>query len=112
MSTLVQSRLAFNEAQQLEIVVDRITLKLNSNLMSSFQRFEQVALRYLALARRMGLPEDVEQAVNRVMRLVTALRMLQLASSLMLATNPVTFALGAAGFGMGVLSFGDALVGY
>jgi len=82
------------------------------SLISTFTELERVALRWLALGKRMGLPEDVDHAVTYVMRLTTSIRMLHLASSMMLASNPATVAIGVAGFAMGVISFSDALVGY
>jgi hypothetical protein len=49
---------------------------------NTFREAERLALRYLAIARRMGLPEQVEQATQIVTQLVVMLRMLQISISL------------------------------
>lgn len=85
--------------------------KLESTL-KTFQQVERLALRYLVLARRMGLPEDVDAAINLVARLITSIRMLQISLSMLYATNPLTAAIGVAGLIGGAVSITDSLAGY
>ena len=50
---------------------------------STFHEAERLALRWLAIARRMGLPDQVEQATQVLTQLVVMLRMLQISVGLM-----------------------------
>lgn len=45
-------------------------------LLKNFKQLEQVALRYLAIARRIGLPEEIEAAINAISRLIVIIRQL------------------------------------
>jgi len=85
--------------------------KLESTL-HTFQQVERLALRWLVLARRMGLPEDADQVVNVLARVVTMIRMYQISINLLLATNPVTAAIGVAGLLGVAVSATDVLAGY
>lgn len=92
-------------------VIEGSAPKLESTL-KTFTQLEQLALRWLVLARRMGLPEELDRGINLVARMISAIRMMQMASSLLMMTNPVTFAIGAAGLLGGALSLTDAFAGY
>jgi hypothetical protein len=82
--------------------------------LKTFMQLERLALRYLVLARRMGLPEEYEQAVNGISRLVVSMRMAMISINLMMASNPVTMAIGFAGLaGVAIeLGSGSILEGY
>jgi hypothetical protein len=82
--------------------------------LKTFMQLERLALRYLVLARRMGLPEEYEQAVNAISRLVVSMRMAMISINLMMASNPVTMAIGFAGLaGVAIeLGSGSILEGY
>ena len=80
--------------------------------LQTFQQIERLALRWLVLSRRLGLPDDTARAIDLIARLISSIRMLQLSMSLMYATNPLTAAIGVAGLVGGVMSFGDAFAGY
>lgn len=84
---------------------------LERNL-DTFRQVERLALRWLAIARRMGLPEEVDAAVNRIAQLITSLRMLQIASNLILTMHPLTAAIGVAGLIGGSMSLTDVFAGY
>jgi hypothetical protein len=60
----------------------------------------------------MGLPEDVDNAVNKIARLISSLRMLQISINMLYATNPLTAAIGIAGFAGAAYSMTDSLIGY
>ena len=80
--------------------------------LDTFRQVERLALRWLVVAKRMGLPEDVDAVVNKMARILTSIRMLQMSMSLMLSTNPLTAAIGVAGFTGSVMTLSDSLVGY
>ena len=83
----------------LRIDTSQAALDVNS-LMSNFSKLEQIALRYLAIARRMGLPDDVQQAVDTMARLIVLFHQAKLAMDMLMLSNPYTFALGVAGMAM------------
>ena len=96
---------------QIEIK-SKTTKKEIENTTKTFQQLEMVALRYIALSRRLGLPDDVQQAIDALARLITTIRMVQLSMNMLLASNPLTAAAGVAGLLMTALSAGDILAGY
>ena len=85
--------------------------RLETNL-NTFRQLERLALRYLTLARRMGLPEDVGAAIDFLARLVVVIRMAQISISMMMATNPLTVAIGVAGLVGTAVSMTDTFAGY
>jgi hypothetical protein len=58
------------------------------SLMENFNKLEMIAVRYLAIARRMGLPDDVQAAVDVIARLIVLIRSAQMAMNLFMASNP------------------------
>jgi hypothetical protein len=106
---------------QIDKLLADIELKINNiegkrvqveNTLKTFQQVERLALRYLVLARRMGLPEELDAAIGKIAQLITAIRMLQIAADLAMASNPVTAAIGVAGLLGSVYTFGDVMAGY
>jgi len=85
--------------------------KLESNL-DTFRQLERLALRYLVLARRMGLPEDVGAAIDFLARLVTTIRMAHISLNMMMASNPLTAAIGIAGLMGTAITMTDSFAGY
>lgn len=79
---------------------------------NTFIEVERLALRWLVLAKRMGLPEDVDMAVSAIAQLITMIRMAQIAMNLAMASNPLTAAIGVAGLIGVAYSTGDLLAGY
>lgn len=107
--------------QQIDKLLADIELKINTiegkrpqleSTLRTFQQVERLALRYLVLAQRMGLPEDVDSAINLIARLITSIRMLQISLSMLYATNPVTAAIGVAGLFGSAVTLTDSLAGY
>jgi hypothetical protein len=74
--------------------------------LTTFRELEQVALRYLTLAHRMGLPEDVDNAIRFLSRLLVVIRQIQITSNLMLM-GPVGMALAIPTMGLTVLSIAE-----
>lgn len=107
--------------QEIDRLLSNIQAKINAiegkrpqleNTLRTFQQVERLALRWLVLARRMGLPEELDAAISKIAGLITAIRMLQIAGNLAMASNPVTAAIGVAGLLGSVYTFGDVLAGY
>ena len=112
---------AYQTLAEIDRLLASIELKINriegkapqlERTLNSFREVERLALRWLVLARRMGLPEDAEQVVNVLARVVTMIRMYQISINLLLATNPVTAAIGVAGLLGVAVSATDVLAGY
>ena len=83
----------------LRIDTSQAALDVNS-LMASFNKLEQIALRYLAIARKMGLPDDVQAAVDTIARLIVLINSAKMAMDIFMLSNPYGWALGAAGMVM------------
>jgi hypothetical protein len=77
---------------------------------ATFQQAERLAVRYLALARRMGLPEQIEQATQLVSQLVVMMRMLQISTS-MISGGGIGALIGIAGI-IGVVMTANDMTGY
>jgi hypothetical protein len=87
------------------------TPMISKNL-GSFRQLERVALRYLALAQRFGLPDDVDKAASAVARLIVLLNMAQMSMNMLMKGTAVGWAMGIASFGMTALSAGNMMEGY
>lgn len=98
----------------IEAKIDAIEGKKHSlNItLETFKDIERLALRWTVLAGRLGLPEDVDNAVGKIARLLSALRMLHISMSLLLSTNPLTAAFGVAGLIGSVFTLNDVFARY
>lgn len=119
MSSLSDAQQLHAHLQEICKLLDEIdikTAKTEENIRTnseSFKDLERVALRYLALANRMGLPSDIQQQVSLIARLIVLVRAAQIAiASLEASTGPVGLAMFAASGIMLGLSVGDTLGGY
>jgi len=101
--------------------IDHILSKVNANLndveqnaertKESLRKVEGVALRYLAIARSFGLPENIEQAIGVITSLIVAVRMAQMAiSTLQVSMGPIGWASFIASGTLTAISFGS--IGY
>lgn len=99
---------------QTSVKTERIITNLpkTKEALMTFQQFERVALRYLALSRRMGLPDDVAQTTEVLTRLIITVRMLQMSMNMLMLGTPFGWLMGAAGLAMTGLSLYDSMVGY
>lgn len=77
---------------------------------TSFRQVERVALRYLTLARRMGLPNEVAQATQVISQLIIMIRMAEMSLNMLSKATPFGIALGAAGLLMTALSATDFMM--
>jgi hypothetical protein len=100
---------------QVDQLLESIEARINSiemksprieRALGSFRDAERIALRFLAIPRKMGLPENIDRMIERIAQLVVVLRMAQIAMG-QLALGTLAGALtGGAGF------FLVALTGY
>lgn len=115
----------YRTLKQIDQLLSDIELKINKitgtgtgqaggiggGALSSLKSLERVALRYLAVVRQIGLPEDAEQLIQVVTRIIVVIRMAQI-SLASLAGGPFGIAMGAAGLLLTGLSAGSMLEGY
>lgn len=78
--------------------------------MTELKRVERLIFRILGLIQRMGLPPEIEMAIRKVQQLIMTLRMLQITINMMLASNPVTAAIGIAGLVGTAVQFGSGSI--
>lgn len=64
--------------------------------MNSFKQVERLALRYLTLSRRMGLPDNISKQIDTIATLIVMIRMAQMSMGLMTG-NPISVMIGFAG---------------
>jgi hypothetical protein len=76
----------------------------------SLREVERLALRYLAISRRMGLPDDIQKATELASQLLVMVRMLQMSMALM-SGGPVGILIGLAGVASVALTSVD-MIGY
>lgn len=99
--------------------LETVTFNLEINVeqaYSEMRKLELVFYRYLSLARRAGLPEDISQAFGIIQRQIMFVRMLQtslIALNLALsAGSPAGVLLALGGFAVASVSMVDTLAGY
>ena len=107
------------DLKEIMALIDGVTIKtekINTNLpqtraaLSTFRDIERIALRYLVLARRMGLPEEVEKATQTLTELIVMIRMVQMSYNMLMAGTPFGLLMGAAGLAITALSASDFIM--
>ena len=94
------------------------TQKINNDLpktkesLASFRQLERVALRYLVLVRRMGVSEDIDNALSKIAELIVMINMLTMSFTMLQRGTPIGVLMGIASLSMGILSAGSILEGY
>jgi hypothetical protein len=92
--------------------VEAKTTKINSempqtkNSLATFSQLERVALRYLVISRKLGLPDSINNAMQ-LSQLVVMVRMAQMSINMLMLGTPFGWAMGAAGLIMTGLSVTD-----
>jgi hypothetical protein len=66
----------------------------------------------LAIAKQMGLPDDVTRAIGILSRLIVVIRMAQMTVYMLELATPYGWLMGAAGLAMTTISAGSILEGY
>jgi hypothetical protein len=113
--SLSETREIMSVLQEIMALINNVEFKtkvINEDLPKTqkaftvFRQLEQVMLRYLVLARKMGLPNDINQAISSVAKLIVVVRMLQMTIS-MAAKGPLGL-IGAIGsVGITAISVGE-----
>lgn len=73
-----------------------VTFNLELNVeraLSNVRQLESVFFRALSLAQRLGLPEDIEQGIQKVQRMVMMLRLLHTTMIMVEAATPYGWAM-------------------
>lgn len=73
-----------------------VTFNLELNVeraISSARQLESVFFRALALAQRLGLPENIEQGIQKIERLIMTIRLLHTAFIMLEASTPYGWAM-------------------
>jgi hypothetical protein len=119
--SLAETQELMRTMQELMALLNNIqarTTQLNNDqpitreTLATFRQLERVALRYLALAERMGLPPDAQKAIDLLMKVIVTARMAQISINMLMMSNPVTAAIGFAGLLMTVTTIPGMLEGY
>ena len=84
--------------------------KTNEALMS-FRQLERIAIRYLAIANRMGLSEDVQKQIQTLSKIIVTVRMLEMSMRMFSAGTPYGLIMSIAGFAMTGFAMYDAMTG-
>jgi hypothetical protein len=116
MSSLGDIQQIYTMLQEVDRLLSKIdahadsTTEKTKTLQHSFNQLEQVALRYLLIARRLGLPDDAQRALDLLARTIIMLRQAQIAVNLLVtASGPLGWAMALASVGMVAVSGADYL---
>lgn len=108
--SLAETQQIMQVLQEIIAILDKVDIKATKvtndlpkikRTLTTFRELERLALRYLALTRKMGLPDDVEKQIEVLAKIVVLARMAQISLGLM-SGNPLQVMIG---FG-GVLTMG------
>jgi hypothetical protein len=89
--------------QEINGELDKVEAKTKRTTMS-FEKLEAVALRYLVIAQQLGLPPDVDKALQLMARAIVIMRQMQFTAAALTATTPLGWALALAMVGTTYLS--------
>ena len=120
--------MSLSETQEIMSVLQEIMALLNNvefktkkindelpktkNTLNTFRELERVVLRYVTLARKIGLPDDIDKAMNVVTQLIILLTMAQMSMNMLMRGTPAGVLMGIAGVGLTAMSMGNPLEGY
>lgn len=92
---------------------ETVTFNLELNVeavIENTRRLETLLFRSLSLMGRLGLPENITEAIRKVEQLVMVIRLLHTAAiALEAASGPIGWALALVGAASAVLSLGDLM---
>jgi len=78
------------------------------SLMENFNKLEAVALRYISIARNMGLPDNVQESINLMTRAIVIMRQAQMTMHLLqLEMGPIGWAMFIASGTLTMISAAD-----
>lgn len=84
--------------------------KTNEALIT-FRQLERIAIRYLAIVNRMGLPDDAQKQIQILTKIIVTVRMAQMSYNMLLAGTPYGLLMSIAGFAMTGFAMYDAMTG-
>lgn len=93
--------------------IDELTPKLERapEQLSNFRELEGLALRYLAITHKLGLPENAQQVINTLSRLIVLMRMTQRSiHALEIAAGPIGWLYALASVATTAFAVGDVLM--
>jgi hypothetical protein len=96
------------EVKTTKLIADLPTTK---ETLVTVRELERVAIRYLAIVRRMGLPDDAANAIMVLSKLIVVIRMLHMSYNMLAASTPFGLLMGLAGFAMTGFAIYDATTG-
>ena len=119
--SLVETRALMDTMKELINLLSNVeakTEKINNDLpktkntLGTFRELERVVLRYMVLAKRIGVSDDINKAIDIVSRLILLLTMAQMSMNMLMRGTPTGILMGIAGVGLTALSMGNPLEGY
>jgi hypothetical protein len=93
--------------------VEAKTQKINSDMpqtnrsLGTFRQLERVALRYLAISQRLGLPDNINSGMQQLSKLIVMIEMVDMSLNMFMRSTPFGWAMGAASLIMTGLSATD-----
>ena len=81
-------------------------------LITRIEIVERTLVSTLSLMQRLTGDENIDRGIQVIMRMIALVNQLQLASNLLMATNPWMWPLGIVGLAGTAVSFADQLAGY
>ena len=96
-----------------DLVVDTTRTEADmQRLITRIEIVERTLVSTLSLMQRLTGDENISRGIQVMMRMIALVNQLQLASNLLMATNPWLWPLGALGLVTTTVSFADTLKGY
>jgi hypothetical protein len=89
-----------------------LTRKGIADLIVKYEVLERTLVQALSLTARLTGDEDLSRGINTIVRAIAVINQLQLASSLLMATNPWLWPLGLMGFAGASMSMIDMAGSY
>ena len=90
---------------------ETVTFNLEINVEQTFsqvRRLELLLYRTIGLIRRLGLPENIEEAISKIQRLVMVIRLAHSAIiAFQVASGPIGWALAAVSIGTAAVTAGE-----
>lgn len=113
MMTVLQEIMALLDKAYVKTTTLNNDLPRTKETVKTFRQLERLALRWLVIAKQLGLPPEFQKTVDFIAKVVVAIRMYQISINMLMATNPVTMAIGITGLiGTTIATVPSMLEGY
>jgi hypothetical protein len=109
------------DLKEIMALIDGVTIKtekINTDLprtkesLANMKQLERLALRYLTITKRMGLPNEISGQIQLISQLIVTVRMLQISYAALTSTTPIGILMGIGGFLLSGLALYDSMEGY